>query len=70
MKTGSQAYLEEIERFFKFKLPDLKSQFYNIRLTGLNITNIEVREIIEGIIKETVSRVAPAHTKLYKIIWE
>jgi len=70
METGSQAYLEEIERFFKFKLPGLKSQFYNIRLTGLNITNIEVREIIEGIIKETVSRVAPAHTKLYKIIWE
>lgn len=70
MNIGNQAYLEEIERFFKFKLPGSKSQFFNIRLSGLNITDPEVREIIEGIIKQTIVRVAPAYSMLYKIIWE
>lgn len=69
MPTGEQSYLEEIERFFKFKLPGQKSQYYNIKLTGLQITDPEVRELIESIIKDTVKKIAPAYTELYKIIW-
>jgi len=70
MPTGNQSYVEEIERFFKFKLPGSKSQFYNIKLIGLQISDLSVRQTIEGIIKDTVQKVAPIHTELYKIIWE
>ena len=70
MPTGSQNYLEGIERFFKFKTPGAKSQYYNIRLTGLQITDPSVRGMIEDIIKQTVIKISPLHAELYKIIWE
>lgn len=70
MATGMQGYLEEIERFFKCRLPGMKSQYYNIRLIGLNITDSSVRVMIEDIIKTTVKRIAPLQTELYRIIWD
>ena len=70
MPTGRQNYLEEIERFFKFKLPGAKSQYYNIKLIGLNITDSDTRTMIETIIRDTVKKVAPAYTELYRISWE
>lgn len=70
MDAGKQAYLEEVERFFKFKLPGQKSQFFNIRITGLSIDDEEVREVIEGIIKQTIKKAVPAHAMLNQIIWQ
>jgi len=70
MLIGNQNFIEEIERFFKHKLTGMKSQFYNIRLIGLGITDSETRNVIESTIKDTVSNITPAHTHLYKIIWE
>lgn len=70
MPTGDQSYLEEIERFFKFKLSGLKSQYFNIRLSGLNITDESIRYMIENIIKNTIKKISPAYTQLYRIIWE
>ncbi len=70
MPTGLQSYVEEITKFFKFKMPGQKSQFYNIRLIGLNITDLTTREIIEDIIKDVIKKVSPLYTSLYKIIWE
>ena len=69
MATGEQSYLEEIERFFKLKLPGQKQQYYNIKLVGLQISNIDVRNTIENVIRDTVKKIAPAHTELYRIIW-
>lgn len=70
MPIRTQYFLEEIDRFFKCKIPGLKSQFYNLKIKGLNIDNEEVRDLIEGIIKDTLPKVSPAYTKLYNIIWE
>ena len=70
MPIGEQSFIEEVERFFKHKLPGSKSNFYNIRLNGLSITNSETRSIIEEIIKTTVKKIAPAYTQLYSIIWD
>jgi len=70
MPVGVQSFIEEIERFFKHKLPGAKSQYYNIKINNLNITNLETRAIIEEIIKETVRKIAPVYTELYRIIWE
>lgn len=68
--TGLRSYTEEISRFFKFKMPGQKSQYYNIHLNGLQIENIEVREIIENIIKDSLKKISPLYTSLYKIIWD
>lgn len=69
MPTGDQSYLEEIERFFKFKMSGCKSPYYNIKLINLQITDLATREVIENIIKKTIKKVAPAYSELYKIIW-
>ena len=70
MDTGNQNYLEEVARFFKFKLPGLKSQYYNIRISGLGINNIETRTLIESIIKTNLKKIVPAYAELFRIIWE
>lgn len=70
MPCGVKSYVEEIVKFFKFKAPGQKSQYYNIHLKGLQITDENVRLIIENIIKDTVKKIAPLYTSLYKIIWD
>ncbi len=70
MQSGIQSYIEEIVRFFKFKMPGQKSQYYNIRLRGLNIYDRDVQIIIENIIKESIKKIAPLYTSLYKIEWD
>jgi hypothetical protein len=70
MPTGIQNYLEEVERFFKFKLPGQKSQYYNVRLIGSGIEDLEVRAMIEDIIRNTVKKLAPAHAELLNILWK
>ena len=70
LPTGTQSYIEEIVRFFKFKLPGQKSQYYNINLIGLQITDENLRIIMENIIKDTIKKVAPAYAELYRIVWK
>jgi len=70
MPIGSYNFIEEIERFFKNKLPGSKSMYYNIRIVGLGITNTTTRSLIEEIVRDTVKKISPAYTNLYKIIWE
>ena len=70
MSSGDQNYLEEIARFFKFKLPGAKSPYYNIKLRGLNIEDAGVRTMIEDIIKRNLKKIVPAYAELFKIVWE
>jgi hypothetical protein len=67
--TGFQIYVEEIERFFKHKMPGSKSNHFNINISNSNISDLEVRGQIESVIKNTVQKIAPAYTQLYKINW-
>lgn len=62
-------YVEEIERFFKFKLPGSKSQYYNIKISGFSQASNDVKQTIEDIIRNTIKYVAPAYSELYKITW-
>lgn len=68
-RANRQDYIEEIRRVFKFKMPGQKSQFYNIRLKGLNIQNRELRSMIEDIIRKNITKISPLYTTLYKITW-
>jgi hypothetical protein len=62
-------YIEEINRFFKFKLPGSTSQYYNIKISGYKTSDENTKKMIEDIIHNTVQFVAPTHTQLHKIIW-
>jgi hypothetical protein len=70
MPTGTQSYVEEVERFFKHKLPGQKSHMYNIRIANLDIDNEDTRNVIEQTIRNTIDKVTPAYTELYKINWK
>ena len=68
--TAARQYIERVERFFMNRQPGHSSQFYKIRLVGLNITDTTLRSKIEQIINDTITKVAPAYTSLYAIEWE
>lgn len=67
--TASLQYIETIERFFKHRLPGSKSSFYNIKLSGLKITDANIRNRIEAEIKLILDQTSPAHSKLLKVEW-
>lgn len=69
-KTKNLSYIEEINQFFRYSYKGSKSQFYNIILKGLNILNDDIKRIIEKVIRDTVKKITPVHTYLYKIIWK
>jgi hypothetical protein len=69
VRTAPLQYIETIERFFKHKLPGHKSPFYNIKLSGLKIKDQSLRAQIEAEIRNVVTQISPAYTKLLKIEW-
>ena len=70
MNIDIHSYVEEIVKFFKFKMPGQKSQFFNIKISGHSISDPALRLVIEGVINDTIQKISPLYTYLYKIIWE
>jgi hypothetical protein len=68
--AGQRSYVDTIERVFKHRLPGRKSELYNINITGLGITNSDVKDDIQTQVKEELNKIAPAYTSLYKIVWD
>jgi hypothetical protein len=68
--TAALQYIEGIDKFFKHRLPGAKSPFYNLKITGTQITDPNMRSIIESNIKKAVSNIQPAYTRLLNIIWD
>ena len=68
--AGSRYYIEQIDRFFMHRLPGAKSHSYNIRIKNSNITNLNLRNIVEQNILASLSKTTPLYTKLNNIIWE
>lgn len=67
--TANLQYVEVIERFFKHKAPGSKSVFFNIRLTGTQITDPKIRQRIEEDIKLAVLQTKPAYAELLNVEW-
>lgn len=63
-------FVEKIEGYFRHRPPGSHSQFYNIRLSGLGITDPDLKSQIEIIIRQAVNKISPAHTSLLNIIWQ
>jgi hypothetical protein len=69
IQTTALQYIETIDKFFKHRLPGSKSIFFNIRLTGTQITDPAIRQRIEEDIKLAVSQIKPAYTELLRVEW-
>jgi hypothetical protein len=67
--TASLPYVEVVDRFFKHRLPGHKSGFFNIRVSGSQITDPKIREQAEKDIKSIVEQIKPAYSELLQIEW-
>jgi hypothetical protein len=69
IQTADIQYIEQIEKFFKNKMPGAKSIFFRIKMSGTQITDLTTRGIIETHIKDIIQRTKPAYTELLSIEW-
>lgn len=67
--TATIQYIEEIDRFFKHRLPGSKSAFFNIKLSGSKITDPFVRSQIEKDVITAINRIKPGYTELLHVEW-
>jgi len=67
--TTSLQYIEVIERFFKHRMPGIKSQFFNIKINGSKITDSITRKTIENTLREVIEKIKPAYTDLLRVEW-
>lgn len=67
--VGLKNYIEQIEHFFKHKIPGSKSNMFDIYLSNTGIDNQDMRIEIEKIIRESIPRITPNYTKLNNIYW-
>lgn len=65
---GKRNYVEEIQHWFQMQLPTNKSKYYNINIHNLEVDG-DVKKLIEDSIKNSVKKITPAHTDLYKVNW-
>lgn len=69
MPIGTNQYLEEIEKFFKHRMPGNKSQFFNLKIRGYKPTTSDLQTFFESNIRQVITKIIPAHTELKDIIW-
>lgn len=69
LPTSLIQYIEKIERMFKNKIPGSKSTYFNIKLCGTTISDLQTRTIIEDQIRTLISEIKPAYTDFLKVQW-
>jgi formiminotetrahydrofolate cyclodeaminase len=66
--NGNKNFVEEFQNVFKFKKPGIKSQFFNVIVKNLDLTDDEKVEY-EAYIRSQVAGSLPANLKMVNIIW-
>ena len=69
LPTPSIQYIEKIERMFKNKIPGAKATYFNIKLSGTQITDLQTRAIIEQELRTIVSKIQPAYANFLRVHW-
>ena len=64
LPTGKRSFIENVDKFFKFKLPGRKSNQFNIKVLDTGITEKSLQDNISKNINENIVRVIPANTRL------
>jgi len=70
LPTGKRSYVENIDKYFKFKLPGRKSNQFNVKILDTGITEEVLQKNISNNINENITSVIPANTRLNNIEWE
>jgi hypothetical protein len=69
LPCGKRSYIEEIERYFKFRTPGNKSPIINVVLKNSGINNQQLRNEIEKRIYKLLQQTAPVYTKVNQFKW-
>jgi hypothetical protein len=69
VQTTPLQYIETIDRFFKHRVPGSKSNFFNIKINGTQITDPDTRLQIENNIIQSIQTLKPAYTELLNVEW-
>lgn len=69
INTAPLQYVESIDRFFKHRVPGYKSNFFNIKINQSQITDPELRKMIENDILTALSNTIPKNTEVLNIEW-
>jgi len=67
--TSNLQYIEGIDRFFKHQIPGFKSSFFNLKIVNSQITDPDIRALIENTIVEAIKQTKPTYTELLSIDW-
>lgn len=67
--TSNLQYIEGIDRFFKHRIPGFKSPFFNLKIINSQITDPDLRALIENTIVEAIKQTKPTYTELLSIDW-
>jgi hypothetical protein len=68
ISVGERNYVEKINHFFKYQLPGSKTNYYNINIHNLKVSN-KIKKLIEESIQNNIKTVSPYNTFLNKINW-
>ena len=73
-QTDRKNFVENIERFYKFKMPGSKSSHYELHLRGYrNIDGTideKLKQTLEELIKKALRKLTPVYSSLIKIVWD
>ena len=74
LKNSDKNYVENIEKFYKFKMPGAKSAQYVLHIKGYKNEkgelDEELKKKLEDMIHKAFKKTTPAYTSLLKIVWE
>ena len=67
--TGQRNYIETIERTFKFKSRDRKSNAFNLRILNADVVDPGMKAEIDKAIRHYIKHVSPIQTNVNRIEW-
>lgn len=67
--TAELQYVETINRLFKHRTPGIKSEYFNLKISGSGITDPITKKTIEQELKQNIQALKPAHSELLNIEW-
>ena len=73
-QTDQRNFVENIERFYKFKMPGSKSAHYELHINGYKKSDgtidESIKKVLENMIHRALKRLAPAYSTMTKIVWD
>ncbi len=69
INTARMQFIDEVERFFKHKLPGMKSNFFKLRILNSTITDPALKTAIEDVLRSSTSNTKPMQSDLIGIEW-